>query len=83
MKTHKNNKARKHQGKVRWKIRMTVSSKMPKSYLDAEYILRVQKIKRCAVRKKCFRWDMKNELGDVKTHYKPLVASAKDRSREV
>ena len=56
---------------------------MPKSYLDAEYILRVQKIKRCAVRKKCFRWDMKNELGDVKTHYKPLVASAKDRSREV
>ena len=46
MLTHQNNKARKHQGKVKWKIRMTVSRKMPKTYLDTEYVERVQKLKR-------------------------------------
>jgi len=33
--------------------------------------------KTCAVPKNAFAGYMKNELGDVKTHYMPLVASAK------
>jgi hypothetical protein len=33
--------------------------------------------------KNAFAGDVKNELGDVKTHYMPLVPLAKDRSRKV